>query len=82
MSKNEMKLYGNKAFGKEVSKYGLENGYLDYATLAKIVDMQKQYDELKEQYDLLTECHKRQAFTIGKQREEVEKLNKIKEILK
>lgn len=37
MSKNEMKLYGNKAFGKEVSKYGLENGYLDYATLAKIV---------------------------------------------
>lgn len=47
-----------------------------------IVDMQKRYDELKEQYDLLTECHKRQAFTIGKQREEVEKLNKIKEILK
>ena len=47
-----------------------------------IVDMQKRYDELKEQYDLLTECHKRQAFTIGKQREEVEKLNQIKEILK
>lgn len=47
-----------------------------------IVDMQKQYDELKEQYDLLTKCHKRQAFTISKQREEVEKLNKIKEILK
>ena len=52
------------------------------AAYKDIVDMQKQYDELKEQYDLLTECHKRQAFTIGKQREEVEKLNKIKEILK
>lgn len=54
----------------------------DNAKYKDIVDMQKQYDELKEQYDLLTKCHKRQAFTISKQREEVEKLNKIKEILK
>lgn len=37
MSTKEMALYGNKVYGKEVSKYGLENGYLDYATLAKIV---------------------------------------------
>lgn len=37
MGTKEMKLYGNKVYGKEVSKYGLENGYLDYLTLAKIV---------------------------------------------
>lgn len=32
-----IKLYDGKAYGHEVSKYGLENGYLDYNTLAKIV---------------------------------------------
>lgn len=30
-------LYNGKAYGHEVSKYGLENGYLDYLTLSKIV---------------------------------------------
>jgi len=33
----EMTLYGNRVYGKEVSKYGLEHGYLDYHTLSKIV---------------------------------------------
>lgn len=37
MKSREMKLYGNKVYGEEVSSYGLENGYLDYRTLAKIV---------------------------------------------
>jgi hypothetical protein len=32
-----MKLYGNRVYGVEVSDYGLENGYLDYLTLSKIV---------------------------------------------
>lgn len=32
-----MKLYGDRVFGEKVSDYGLENGYLDYYTLAKIV---------------------------------------------
>lgn len=32
-----MKMYGNKVFGEKVSDYGLENGYLDYQTLANIV---------------------------------------------
>ena len=32
-----MRLYGNKVYGEEVSKYGLENGYLDYLTLSKII---------------------------------------------
>jgi hypothetical protein len=32
-----MKLYGNKVYGVKVSDYGLENGYLDYHTLSKIV---------------------------------------------
>lgn len=30
-------LHGNKVFGEIVSNYGLENGYLDYGTLSKIV---------------------------------------------
>lgn len=33
----EMRLYGNRAFGIEVSPYGLEQGYLDYHALGKIV---------------------------------------------
>lgn len=37
MEKNAIQLYGNRAYGTEVSKYGLENGYLDYAALANIV---------------------------------------------
>lgn len=32
-----IKLYGNKAYGVEVSSYGLETGYLDYLTLSKII---------------------------------------------
>lgn len=32
-----IKLYGGKAYGVEVSKYGLENGYLDYHALSKMV---------------------------------------------
>lgn len=40
MSRQEEKsitLYDGKAFGHEVSEYGLKNGYLDYYTLSKIV---------------------------------------------
>lgn len=33
----EIRLYDGKAFGFKVSEYGLENGYLDYYTLSKIV---------------------------------------------
>lgn len=32
-----IKLYDGKAWGHKVSDYGLENGYLDYLTLSKIV---------------------------------------------
>lgn len=38
MENREMVLYGDKVYGVQVSKYGLENGYLDYLTLSKIVD--------------------------------------------
>jgi hypothetical protein len=37
MGKNEVQLYRNKVYGFTVSDYGLENGYLDYRTLSKIV---------------------------------------------
>ena len=33
----EITLYNGKAYGHKVSKYALENGYLDYLTLSKIV---------------------------------------------
>lgn len=34
----EIRMYDGKVFGKEVSRYGIENGYLDYATLAKLLE--------------------------------------------
>lgn len=37
MEKNTIKMYDGKVYGIKVSDYGLENGYLDYYTLAKIV---------------------------------------------
>ena len=37
MEKNTIKLYGGKAYGVEVSEYGLEHGYLDYHALSEIV---------------------------------------------
>lgn len=37
MEGKTMRLYGNKVYGVEVSAYGLENGYLDYLTLSKII---------------------------------------------
>mgnify|MGYP003299357246 CR=1 FL=1 len=33
-----MKLYTNYFYGNEISEYGQEHGYLDYATLAKAFD--------------------------------------------
>lgn len=33
----ELKMYDGKVFGVEVSKHGIETGYLDYQTLSKIV---------------------------------------------
>lgn len=35
--KNQIKMYDGKVYGVKVSNYGLENGYLDYYTLSKIV---------------------------------------------
>lgn len=37
MEKNRIKLYDGKVFGFNVSSYALENGYLDYKTLANMV---------------------------------------------
>lgn len=33
----EMVMYGNKVYGVEVSRYGIENGHLDFKALAEIV---------------------------------------------
>ena len=32
-----IEVYGDKIYGVKVSEYGLENGYLDYQTLAQIL---------------------------------------------
>lgn len=37
MKTNEMRVYDGRVYGEKVSVYGLENGYLDYHTLSKIV---------------------------------------------
>ena len=37
MEKNTIGVFGEKVYGEQVSKYGLENGYLDYLTLSKII---------------------------------------------
>lgn len=37
MKSRTMKLYDGKVYGEKVSDYGLENGYLDYYTLSKLV---------------------------------------------
>lgn len=37
MEKNKFRLYEGMACGVSVSKYGLENGYLDYRALSRIV---------------------------------------------
>lgn len=37
MRSTEMTLHGDRVFGARVSKYGLENGYLDYQALCEIV---------------------------------------------
>lgn len=37
METNKMRVYDGKVYGEKVSDYGLENGYLDYLTLSKIV---------------------------------------------
>lgn len=36
-SEKEITMYDGKVFGIKVSDYGLENGYLDYHTLSKMV---------------------------------------------
>lgn len=38
MEKNKIRMYDGKVWGIKVSKYGRENGYLDYLTLAKMVE--------------------------------------------
>lgn len=38
MEKNRIRMHDGKVWGIEVSKYGRENGYLDYLTLAKMVE--------------------------------------------
>ncbi len=60
MEAKEMKLYGDKVYGEKVSDYGLEHGYLDYNTLAKIVGdcilNNTILEETMYDWDVVTDC--------------------------
>lgn len=49
MATSELTVYGNKVYGVEVSEYGLQKGYLDYAALAEIVGNRVRNNSLREQ---------------------------------
>lgn len=38
MNTNTMTVYNDSFYGHKISEYGLQNGYIDYATLAKLFD--------------------------------------------
>lgn len=38
MTTNTMTVYNDSFYGHKISEYGLQNGYIDYATLAKSFD--------------------------------------------
>lgn len=45
----ELTVYGNKVYGVEVSEYGLEKGYLDYAAVAGIIGNLVRNNNIREQ---------------------------------
>jgi ATP-dependent Lon protease len=49
---NNMKLYGEYFYGNKASDYAIENGYLDYATLAKAFDAVLNNDIMQKTYDI------------------------------
>lgn len=49
MGKHSIEMYDGKVWGFEVSKYGLENGYLDYLTLSKMVGACIQNNTIREE---------------------------------
>lgn len=47
-----MKLYGDYFYGNQISEYGREHGYLDYATLAKAFDAVLNNDIMEKTADI------------------------------
>ena len=47
-----MNIYGEYFYGNKISDYGLENGYVDYATLAKAFDAVLNNDIMAKTYDI------------------------------
>ena len=47
-----MKVTGKYFYGNEISEYGQENGYVDYATLAKAFDAVLNNDIISNTYDI------------------------------
>ena len=47
-----MNIYGEYFYSNKISEYGLKNGYLDYATLAKAFDAVLNNDIMNKTYDI------------------------------
>ena len=47
-----MQVHGKYFYGNEISKYGQENGYVDYGTLAKAFDAVLNNDIIQKTYDI------------------------------
>lgn len=47
-----MQVHGKYFYGNEISEYGQENGYVDYATLAKAFDAVLNNDIIQKTYDI------------------------------
>lgn len=47
-----MNIYGEYFYGNKISEYGLKNGYVDYATLAKAFDAVLNNDIMNKTYDI------------------------------
>lgn len=66
MEKNTIKLYNNKAYGMTVSAYGLENGYLDYETLSRIIGdcilNNTIYHETAEDWEIISGSYEEEIF--------------------
>lgn len=49
---NKLSVYGEYFYGNKISEYGLRNGFVDYATLAKAFDAVLNNDIMNKTWDL------------------------------
>lgn len=67
-----MKHYSEYFYGNKISEYGLENGYVDYATLAKAFDAVLNNDIIQKTWDIVGYWEQESGFV--DHTEEIEEL--------